>query len=115
MWSIDLLKNTVEVSEACADEIYKGHGDTFYERSEVTYKGKLYFNPDHMEHMDYVGDKRIQRVLKKHKVSGDITFGSLDGDNAGQFWGYRFDGKGGMKRLVGEVVFKEQSSGSSDR
>ena len=54
----------------------------------------LMFISDHMEHMDYLWNESIINKLKEMKVKGDITFGSLDGDNAGDNWGYRFDGKG---------------------
>jgi len=74
------------------------------DRSDVTYEGKLAFNPDHQEHMDYLGNNpKLNKVLQKHKVKGDICFGSLEGDNAGSFWGYRFDGKGGMQELEGKL------------
>lgn len=72
-------------------------------KSSPTYY--LRFIEDHMEHMDYVN--QILPQLLELKVKGDITFGSLEGDNNGCFWGYRFDGKGGMKHLTGSVSFKE--------
>ncbi len=82
----------------------------------ITEDGKLSFNSDHMEHMDYLADSaEIVQVLTEHKVEGDICFGSLDGDNAGSFWGYRFDGKGGMKPLEGTIewyVDRSQESGN---
>src|SRR5579863_3880705 len=62
--------------------------------------GKLVFNYDHMEHMDYVWESEVLEVLCKYEVSGDICFTSHDGDNAGQEWGYRFDGHGGQVDLV---------------
>jgi hypothetical protein len=57
---------------------------------------------DYMEHMDYLGDPDIRAVLRAHKVKGEIVFCSLEG-NAGQAWGYRFDGKGGCVCLAGKV------------
>ncbi len=58
--------------------------------------------------MDYVHKEHIQEVLKRNKVEGVIKFGSLEGENAGDFWGYEFDGKGGMKELVGEVKWSSR-------
>ena len=66
-WRIANIDNTVKVSAKVAKEIYKA---TMYERDneeddwedneyyhnvdDVTYKGKLSFNPEHMEHGDYI-------------------------------------------------------------
>jgi hypothetical protein len=111
-WSISNIDNTVEISKKCAKDLFEAqrddgedHGEFFWNPDDVTYEGKLRFNPDHDEHMDYVGDDRIQKVLKKHKVKGDITFGDLESSREGSFWGYRFDGKGGMKELKGKLVW----------
>jgi hypothetical protein len=116
MWSIALIKNEVKITKKIAKEIYKKtthkfedevYNDIFYSLDEVMSDSKLQFNPDHNEGMDYLASEAIViDLLKKHKVSGDICFGSLEGDNQGEFWGYRFDGKGGMKHLEGKVVFE---------
>lgn len=66
---------------------------------------KLLFLSDHMEHMDYICD--ILTDLTSLKLKGDITFGSLDGDNRNSYWGYRFDGQGNMKTLTGSISFVE--------
>lgn len=105
-WSIENLVNEVKISPQCAKELFGAQEyeqEIWYELKDVTYKGKLTFNPDHLEHMDYVHLPHIQEALLKHKVKGDICFGSLEGDNAGEFWGYRFDGKGGVQSLKGTL------------
>ncbi len=115
MWSIGVVVNTVEITKECAKELFEAQDNEqddeeyiWSEPENVAYKGKLCFNPDHMEHMDFLAtDEKIVEILKKHKVAGDICFGSLEGDNKGQFWGYRFDGKGGMTELKGLVVYEE--------
>lgn len=85
-------------------------GNLWDSPEEVTCDSKLSFNIDHMEWMDYIANsEEIKTTLKKHKVKGDICFGSLEGDNAGSFWGYRFDGKGGMKTLTGELTWSEDA------
>lgn len=107
-WSIGLIDNTVEITEKCAKELLKKCGNERYWDSVdevVDSDGYLVFNSDHYEHMDYVDDPDIQAILEKHKVNGIITFGSLDGDDAGSFWGYQFD-DGKLTYLVGEVVYK---------
>lgn len=121
-WNIENLKNTVVITPEIAWDLYEQANDGRWDfGSPVTnddvldygvgYWGsngelRLNFNSDDMEHMDFVDDKAVQRILKKYKVKGDICFGSLEGDNAGSFWGYRFDGKGGMKKLTGKLVWK---------
>ena len=120
MWTIGNIDNTVVLTREQALEIAKDKEfintvlgyeqgleeeeilENFYEDiANGTFM--LSFFEDHNEHMDYVG--RMFETLKRLKVEGDITFGSLDGDNSGSFWGYRFDGKGDGKYLTGEVKF----------
>lgn len=106
-WNISVISNTVEISDECAKDLWTAvqKGDNpWYSQEGVTEDGKLSFDSDHMEHMDYLWNKKIQKVLKKHHVNGDITFGSLEGDNCGQFWGYRFT-DGVLSLLKGKVVF----------
>lgn len=110
-WSIALLENTVEVSAKIAEELVKAQsykGEFWSNGFEVTYKGKLYFNPDHSEHMDFLTDEKLLEVLTKNKVEGRICFASLEGDNRGEFWGYEFDGKGAVHALVGSLVFQRK-------
>lgn len=124
-WQIHLIKNTVKVSKDIAIDILKT--DTVFAQNakygyfdlddgeempdldnpnligQVMEKGKLRFDPDHLEHMDYLEDPEIRVVLTAHKVKGEVVFCSHDGDNAGQAWGYSFDGKGGCVCLAGKV------------
>ena len=122
-WHIALIKNDVKVSKKLAKEIWKAttyvsdevdsngtkfddYNPYFDSEDSVTYGGFLNFNSDHMEHMDYLGNEsKIVKILTKGKVSGEILFGSLDGDDNGEFWGYRWV-KGKFTKLKGEVVFK---------
>lgn len=114
-WSIGLVKNTVKISRKCAEDLCKGaraaHISEWYmweNPGRVASKGYLMFSIDHREHMDYLSNYSfVIRVLKKHKVEGEICFGSLEGDNAGSFWGYRFDGQGGCVALKGSLKWKE--------
>ena len=111
MWSIAELINTVEISDKCAEELFKNQsyeGERWYYLDEVTYEGKLSFDSDSMEHMDYLFNSDVNKILKKYKVQGDICFGSVEGDNKGSFWGYRFDGKGNMKNLEGKIDWYEK-------
>lgn len=115
MWSIECLVNTVNIPNECKhnlfDEAQGYEGELWNELDNVTDEnGRLYFNSDHMEHMDYLaGNDKVVNILKRYEVEGDICFGSLEGDNAGSFWGYRFDGKGGMKSLQGKLTWDEKA------
>ena len=115
-WHINLVVNTVKINSVVALDLYNCGADASFSWEEecnfpmlegIIDDGKLVFNPDHMEHMDYVWQPEVQAVLKKHKVEGDICFSSNDGDNRGQFWGYRFfvdkDGVGQVVELKGSI------------
>lgn len=106
-WNIAVISNTVEISSQCAKDLWTAvqkRDNPWYAAEGVCCDGKLNFDSDDMEHMDYMWNPKIQKVLLKHKVNGDITFGSLEGDNRGQFWGYRFT-DGVLTKLTGKVVF----------
>ncbi len=109
-WHINLERNTVKINSKIALELYNCEAQVctawedecdFPMLDGIINNGKLVFNHDHMEHMDYIWEEEVQGVLKKNKVKGDICFSSSDGDDAGKRWGYRFDGNGGMTKLVG--------------
>lgn len=110
-WYINLVTNEVKITEKCAKAVLKvlqGEG-TFETLDDVWHHKKLRFHEDHLEWMDYLRTHDdIIGVLQKHKVSGDICFSSNDGDNAGEAWGYRFDGQGGFTALTGRLQWFEK-------
>lgn len=118
-WYINEVRNTVVITKEIAKELFEHANNGRWEFDDpvtdvdildcgVAFDDegqlKLHFNADHMEHMDYVVSVKVQAILKKHKVKGDICFSSSQGDNKGAYWGYRFDGKGGMSHLTAEVA-----------
>jgi hypothetical protein len=115
-WSISNQINDVIISDECAKDLFVACPDAFNAYNEdiseeeqidcVREGDVLFFDCDHMEHMDYVGNDEVLAVLLKHKVNGDIGFSSADGDNSGENWGYRFR-DGVMTRLRGEVQYIE--------
>lgn len=110
-WQISLQTNDVHITDECAKDLWEATGkeNPWWDEEEVTDgENRLFFNCDHMEHMDYMWNKAIQAVLLKHKVNGDICFSSADGDNSGDNWGYRFK-DGVMTRLRGVVTYVEVS------
>lgn len=110
-WSISELKNTVKVSVELAEKLYnaqKSNRAFIWEDEDEVLSGEyLYFNTDHQEHMDYLNNKFVIDLLTENKVEGVICFGSLEGDNEGEFWGYKFDGQGNVKKLKGKINWEE--------
>lgn len=122
-WYISEVKNEVILTEELINELHEAANNRKIYVEEFMYRDGVYFEDnedngdcirklafygDHMEHMDYLGSENvIIEILKKHKVKGDICFQSTDGDNAGDAWGYRFDGKGGMKYLTATMQWSE--------
>jgi hypothetical protein len=109
-WSIAELKNEVAITEECARDLVKVLQELCViedheNESSVYQDGKLYFNPDHSEHMDYLHNEEVLQVLKQHKVNGDICFGDVESEIC--FWGYSFN-QGKMTRLKGEVVWSKK-------
>ena len=107
-WHIHLDVNSVKINPQIAKEIFEATRDNNIWSSEqsVMDYGYLTFNSDHMEHMDVLcWNDSIIKILKNHKVKGQICFTSSEGDNAGKAWGYDFDGKGNMFRLTGAMKY----------
>ena len=104
-WSIAIIENTVKVPAAkrleLADTITRAAPDSFWceedntpeERMELVFSaiGTLIFDEDAMEHMDYLThNKDMCAALAAAGVVGRVCLGSLEGDNAGDFWGVEF-------------------------
>jgi len=110
-WNVALLENTIEINETIANDLFALQEDGKISSwpwhdvaSVIVWRGtKLDFNPDHMEHMDFLWEEKIQEVLCRHNIKGIVKFGDLESSQQGEFWGYEFDGKGGMKKLKGNL------------
>ncbi len=107
-WSIACVENTLVVPEECGEELRNlvektEDGEEYpVELDLYSYSPQLEFNVDHMEHMDCLWREEVQAVLAKHKVSGRVCFGSLEGDNSGDFWGYEWT-NGELRMLSGTL------------
>lgn len=115
MWSIILVKNDLKISKKCAEALLGEEGTDGYYDGECAGEygweglsdlfdansGKLVFNSDHFEHMDFVW--RVWKVLAEHEAKGEIVFASAEGDNKGEAWSYRFDGKGAFEHRQGKL------------
>lgn len=52
--------------------------------------GPLEFDPDAMEHADYLNNGWATELLEEIKLNGTVIF-TGDGEDQGKFWGYRFE------------------------
>ena len=99
-WNISVVTNTVRFTAEQAKQIEalnanrvklsKADDDTF----------TLAFDPDDLEHMDYISDLPYE-VLDL--MEGVIAFTSTEGDNAGDWWAYEFHGKRGLSVMEGKL------------
>lgn len=115
-WHVANIQNTVHISREVAEVFVEQfpqcpvcyEEDSIQEKADALVEGnRLYFTEDHSEHIDWLEPAMLE-LLAAHLVMGDITFGSVSGDHrGGQFWGYRFDGKGGFRKLQGHVRWDE--------
>ncbi len=104
-WSIGILGNDVRFDKETADALTAIEEDIdLYDIVEHWDDGSygLCFDPDHHEHMDFLWRDEILAILLKGKANGRVLFGSIEGDNAGSFWGHEFD-NGAYRRLTGSL------------
>ena len=109
-----LIENTVKIPKKCVTELWKRQralGEDWWScEDDIRNKnGTLYFNSDFSEHMDVLSSSsspEICEILQKHKVKGTIKFASVKDYDIGQFWGYQFDGKGGVRYLRGRIEWE---------
>ena len=94
-WNISCVVNNMVIGPRKAMDLFDLlKEDMGWDHLECMYDDKtclLKFNADDMEHMDYLSNRKVQEFLCPGAV-GDVCFASLEGDNAGSFWGYRFTG-----------------------
>lgn len=105
-WQINVVHNDLVVSKECfekLDEWANNNDQCLYHDSK---DGTIGFDYDAMEHMCaplYEDD--FLNILKEYKVNGQVCFSSVDGDNAGENWGFEFK-DGEMKHLKGKVIWE---------
>jgi hypothetical protein len=99
-WNINCLKNDLPITPEMARELNALEKSIGISVDET--EGRIYFNMDHMEHMDYMWRSEVNEILLRHKANGEVCFNSADGDDAGCNWGYRYT-DGVLTRLTGVV------------
>lgn len=113
-WKVAVLVNTTLLYQEDVDKIEKLRPrlrenyvpsvslDRFkyQEIDRGTYR--LDFDPDDMEHIDYIPE--LPGGAYAAIRSGRLVFASLEGDNAGTWWGYDFHGPNGMEQISGSLT-----------
>lgn len=91
-WSIDLQYNSVKLNEKAIQDLFDYRAENYDD--DISYvvdeDGYIMFNPDDMEHMDFLWDHAVQNIITLNGCSGTVIFSSSEGDNKGQFWGWSF-------------------------
>lgn len=105
-WSIELMDNDLQIDASVAQKLFEAQdyrGHIWEHLEDVLHNGHLTFDHNSGEWADFLSNTSWAiKVLKKAKVQGRILWRSTEGDNAGEYWGHEFDGKGGYTELVGE-------------
>ena len=114
-WNVEIIRNTWEVPK---DEAFRAElvrlwvAHTGYDEGEYDLfnkDGTLYFNPDDMEHIDYLEDSGMFDWIRENYDGiqvGDICFGDIESVKGGKFWGYRIGGgKNQSHKLKGKLVW----------
>lgn len=105
-WSIGVNINTLRMDQEVADRLIDSADNNGHCISYDPDEG-ISFDQDAMEHMDFLWQEWAQEILDHPSVNGDVVFGSLEGDNKGSNWGYRFKA-GKVTTLKAKVVIDEE-------
>lgn len=104
---IQVFANTVNITSKCAEALYKAQEyeyELWIEPDEVAKDNELIFEPRYGAPLDWLASKdHLIAVLRKHRAKGDINFIELNDYTIVGIWGYRFDGKGGVKKMKGSI------------
>ena len=58
------------------------------------------------EEAKFYRDRDLANYLKDKVSAGDLNFKGEDGEE----WGYKFDGEGNVKRMIGETTWREDKN-----
>ena len=108
-WPVTEVYNSLKISKPIADLLFKAQGENqelWRSVDEITTDdGLLSFNPEHGEHMDYLGShEAIRAVLKRAGASGIVAFAARENGSETRYWGYEFTVKGWLKYLSNKQV-----------
>lgn len=119
-WTVNVVEDTVKISKAkikAANTALMNvdSNDYFsYAGEAIDEDGCLIINDDAQEHIDLFGnDEGLLKEFLKFKPKGKLCFSSEEGDNAGDAWGYEFDGKGNVNYLTRVVEWKTTGTESA--
>jgi len=105
-WSIGVVKNDLKVSKECFEKLNAWAEDNDQCLYHNSGDGTIGFDHDAMEHMSApLYDDDFLGILKEYKVNGSVCFSSVEGDDAGENWGFQFT-DGELKQLKGRLVWE---------
>lgn len=110
-WQVNVLENTVTfeghvVAEQLQDYLSQEHDVTVNEPNKDG-KYELDFDSEAMEHIDYMLDDEVQKLLKDGRANGRVCFGQVEGDGGPSQWGYEFE-NGEMFVLNAKITWVRQ-------
>lgn len=111
-WRVNVLEDRVKfpkknVKKANCELLLIGGCGNYWHVNAIDEENYLILYYDAMEHIDPFDMDGVLEVCTKYKAKGKLLFGSEEGDNKGDYWGYEFDGKGNVKYLKGGFVWTE--------
>lgn len=105
-WQIGCLQNTLDFNETCTTELNAwaaAHGHDM-----LVYQGYIMWGE--LEHACwFMYEREVIAIFVKHGTRGETLWGSVDGDNAGSFWGWRFE-EGRCVTLKGALTWAEEAT-----
>lgn len=108
-WRIGCLKNTLTFPPECDSALIAWADANGHE--QIVYRGELQWGD--LEHACwFMYEEEVIDIFVKHGTRGEVLWGSVDGDNAGSFWGWRFE-EGRCVKLKGTLTWAENHSKES--
>lgn len=88
-WNIGLFYNNLKIPQNLQEDL-EALAEEYYHCIYFGDDGLLCFDGDAMEHQDFLHEEWFRNFAQEHAISGSVVWGSVEGDNRGQLWGYNF-------------------------
>lgn len=112
-WNIGLFLNKLFIETPEARDELEDLCSDYDMYITIDHNNSIWFDGDAGEHQDFLWEDWFEVFAKKHKLTGTVIWGSVEGDNRGKIWGYELK-KGKIKKLDMKeslkVLLKEQKN-----